>query len=217
MTTDVKPAGIEVAPGSVVQVRDEEWLVTAVTATADGQLLTVRGLSELVRDTTATFYESLDTITVVDPAQMTVVADDSPGYRRSRLWLEATLRKTALPVDDPSLVVSTQALADPLDYQHAAVRRALDPANLRPRVLLADAVGLGKTLEIGMILSELIRRGRGERLLEIERSCDMSCDNSRRSSACRGHPGPLVAMQTSAGHRPQRRQNRRSAGCDLRF
>src|SRR4051794_32644044 len=108
MTTDGKNPGIEVAPGSVVQVRDEEWLVTAVPSTADGQLLTVRGLSELVRDTTATFYESLDTITVVDPAKMTVVADDSPGYRRSRLWLEATLRKTALPVDDPSLVVSTQ-------------------------------------------------------------------------------------------------------------
>lgn len=167
MTTYVKTQGIEVAPGSVVQVRDEEWLVTAVTSTADGQLLTVRGLSELVRDTTATFYESLDTISVVDPAKMTVVADDSPGYRRSRLWLEATLRKTALPVDDPSLAVSTQALADPLEYQHAAVRRALDPANLRPRVLLADAVGLGKTLEIGMILSELVRRGRGERLLIV--------------------------------------------------
>ena len=98
---------------------------------------------------------------------MTVVADDSPGYRRSRLWLEATLRKTALPVDDPDLAVSTQMLADPLGYQHDAVRRALDPANLRPRVLLADAVGLGKTLEIGMILSELIRRGRGERILIV--------------------------------------------------
>ncbi|GIL33996.1 helicase-related protein [Phycicoccus sp. DTK01] len=158
---------VEVAPGSVVRVRDEEWLVTAVKPTTDGQLLTVHGLSELVRDTTATFYESLDRITVVDPARMTVVADDSPGYRRSRLWLEATLRKTALPVDDPDLSVSSQALADPLGYQQDAVRRALDPANLRPRVLLADAVGLGKTLEIGMILAELVRRGRGERILVV--------------------------------------------------
>lgn len=167
-TQDIQFANeLEVAPGSMVIVRDEEWLVTAVTTTADGPLLTVRGLSELVRDTTATFYASLDNIAVVDPARMTVVADDSPGYRRSRLWLEATLRKTALPVDDPSLAVSSQALADPLEYQHSAVRRALDPANLRPRILLADAVGLGKTLEIGMILSELIRRGCGERILIV--------------------------------------------------
>ena len=148
-------------------VRDEEWLVTGVQPTTDGWLLTVRGLSELVRDTTATFYESLDDIAVVDPAKTIVVADDSPSYRRSRLWLEATLRKTALPVDEPTLTVSSQILADPLDYQHAAVQRALDPANLRPRILLADAVGLGKTLEIGMILSELVRRGRGDRILIV--------------------------------------------------
>ena len=94
-----------------------------------------RGLSELVRDTTATFYESLDTITVVDPARMTVVADDSPGYRRSRLWLEATLRKTALPVDDPELAVSTQMLADPLGYQHDAVRQS---ARARPTCALGS-------------------------------------------------------------------------------
>ncbi|WP_270887105.1 helicase-related protein [Pedococcus sp. 5OH_020] len=158
---------LEVAPGSVVLVRDEEWLVTGVDSTHDGWLLTVQGLSELVRDTTATFYESLDSIEVVDPAKTRVVADDSPGYRKSKLWLEATLRKTSLPVDDPSLTVSSQILADPLAYQDDAVRRALDPDNLRPRILLADAVGLGKTLEIGMILSELVRRGRGERILIV--------------------------------------------------
>jgi SNF2 family DNA or RNA helicase len=104
---------------------------------------------------------------VLDPAEATVVADDSPHYRRSRLWLEAALRKTAVPLDGTALTVSVDMLADPLGYQQAAVRKALDQANLRTRILLADAVGLGKTLEIGMILSELIRRGRGERLLIV--------------------------------------------------
>jgi len=151
----------------VVIVRDEEWLVTGVEQTSDGRLLRCQGLSELVRDTTASFYEGLDDIEALDPAAAIVVPDESPHYRRSRLWLEATLRKTAVPLDGSALTVSVDMLADPLGYQQIAVLKALDQANLRTRILLADAVGLGKTLEIGMILAELIRRGRGERILIV--------------------------------------------------
>lgn len=158
---------LDVAPGSVVRVRDEEWLVTQVATTTDGMLLTVQGLSELVRDTTAQFSNGLDTITPVDPRSTHVVADTSSRHRLSRLWLEATLRKTPLPASSTDLAVVGGVLADPLPYQLAAARQALDPANLRPRILLADAVGLGKTLEIGMILAELARRGRGERILIV--------------------------------------------------
>ncbi|WP_255303768.1 helicase-related protein [Georgenia sp. 311] len=155
------------AAGSVVVVRDQEWLVTNVERASDGWFVHVQGLSELVRDTEATFSTALDDIQEADPRKTQVVADDSPGYRKSRLWLEATLRKTSIPLTDPRLTVAHKGLADPLPYQVAAVRQALDPDNLRPRILLADAVGLGKTIEIGMILAELVRRGRGERILVV--------------------------------------------------
>ena len=107
---------LQVAPGSVVVVRDEEWLVTGVEQSADGALITVQGLTELVRDSQAMFYEDLDEIVVLDPATTQVVADDSPRYRKSRLWLEATIRKTALPIDDDSLETIAGALVDQLDY-----------------------------------------------------------------------------------------------------
>ena len=158
---------LDIAPGAIVVVRDEQWLVSSVDHTADGELLTVRGVSELVEGTTAQFYTSIDKVTTTDPANTRVVADESSHYVKSRLWLESTLRKTSLPISESRPVMVSTALADPLSYQREAVEKALEPTRLRTRLLIADAVGLGKTLEIGMILSELIRRGRGRRILIV--------------------------------------------------
>ncbi|MGC0270584.1 helicase-related protein [Glutamicibacter soli] len=158
---------LNAAPGSVVRVRDEDWLVTSTEATSSGTLLKVHGLSDLVRDTEAAFYSDLDDIQVVDPRNARIVADITPHYRRSRLFLETTLRKTPFPSLNNELAVSTKMLSQQLGYQHSAVAKALDPQHIRPRILIADAVGLGKTLEIGMILSELVARGRGENILIV--------------------------------------------------
>lgn len=167
------------APGSVVEVRDEEWLVTGVqtvyeranhqevTPTRPVQRIEVQGLSELVRDTSAIFFDSIDTVTPVDPRQAPLINDPSSGYRDAKLWLEATLMKTATAVEDTNLTVAEGMLIDPKEYQQTPVRKILDPNNLRPRILLADAVGLGKTIEIGLILAELIKRGRADRILVV--------------------------------------------------
>ena len=165
--TNIAGTNTAYAPGLMVKVRDELWLITSVTKSVDGFLLKVRGLSDYVRDTTASFYTAIDQVEVFDPAKVEVVADHSPGFRTTRLWLETTLRQTPVPLYQEDLSVAEDMLMDPLDYQLAAVKKALSDDNLRPRVLIADAVGLGKTLEIGMILSELIRRGRGDRILVV--------------------------------------------------
>lgn len=160
---------LALVPGTVVSVRDEDWVVTSARKINNppSTLIHVRGLSELVRDTTASFYSHLDKIEALTPESARIVADPSPRYRRSRLFLETTLRKTPEPATSSRLTVSPRMLARELKYQQHAVRKALDPGNVRPRLLIADAVGLGKTLEIGMILSELVARGRGENILIV--------------------------------------------------
>jgi hypothetical protein len=152
-----------IAAGAQVVVRDEEWLVRSTQHTpADGLLVRCLGL---VRDTEAMFLTNLDRIEPMRPEDTVLVVDDSPQFRRSRLYLEAMLRKTPIPATDTGLAVADRQLLNPLEYQRRAARKAL--TGLRPRLLIADAVGLGKTLEVGLILSELIRRGRGDKILVV--------------------------------------------------
>ena len=154
------------AAAELVVVRDEEWLVRSVRTTGqDETRLEVTGVSELVRDQHAVFYDTLDRIRRVDPRSAEPVFDATPAFRRSRLWLESVLRRSPVPVSDPRIAVGHRALLDRMDFQLRPAERAL--RNLRPRILIGDAVGLGKTLEIGILLAELIRRGRGERILVV--------------------------------------------------
>ena len=156
----------EVAAGERIVVRDEEWLVRTVRSTErDGVRVEVTGVSPLVRDQDAVFFGSLDTIDRLDPREGHLVADDSAGFRSSRLWLESIRRGSPVPASETRITVGHHGLLDRMDYQLRPASQALQ--NLRPRILIGDAVGLGKTLEIGILLSELIRRGRGERILVV--------------------------------------------------
>ncbi|MFE0448561.1 SNF2-related protein [Streptomyces fungicidicus] len=155
-------------PGAQILVRDEVWLVRNATRTEhDGARIEAVGASDFVRDQEAVFFTGLDRIELLDPKLTRLVRDDSPNFRRSRLFLEAVLRKTPLPQAERGLALADSFLLDALPYQQRPAQLALSGRNLRPRLLIADVVGLGKTLEIGLTLAELIRRGRGERILVV--------------------------------------------------
>ncbi|SPE99498.1 RNA polymerase-associated protein RapA [Streptomyces sp. MA5143a] len=156
------------APGSQVVVRDEQWLVKKVADTKyDGWMVEVTGVSALVRGMDAVFYDKLDHIEPIDPDKTRLVADSSPNHRKARLYLEAVIRKTALPQTEHGLALVGNFLMDQQTHQLRPAELALSKENPQPRVLIADVVGLGKTLEIGILLAELIRRGRGERILVV--------------------------------------------------
>lgn len=152
------------APGARVLIRDEEWLVKATLPTVgDGVAVRVVGISELVRNHEALFLSDLDEIEELRPAATKLVTDNSPQYRRTRLYLESLLRRT--PPTDGRIHLGHQAAIDYAPYQMLPASLALQA--LRPRILIADAVGLGKTIEVGILLSELIKRGRGQRILVV--------------------------------------------------
>ncbi|MEU2965816.1 DEAD/DEAH box helicase [Streptomyces ardesiacus] len=161
-------AGTRFAPGMQVRARNEDWLVVEVAETEhDGTRLDVRGISALVRDQRAVFFahDDLDQVTPLRPEDTELEPDPSPECRRSRLFIDALIRKTPLPLSEQRLATVGTHLVDDLAYQREPAKAALRA--LRPRLLIADAVGLGKTLEVGLLLSELIRRGRGERILVV--------------------------------------------------
>ncbi len=153
------------APGARVLIRDAEWLVRRVDRTSTGgQALRVIGISELVRNKEAMFLSEIDqSIEVLDPADTKLVQDESSSYQATILYIESLLRQT--PPTDENLYIGHRAAMDVVPYQmDPAIQSLKQP---RHRILIADAVGLGKTLEAGILLSELIRRGRGQRILVL--------------------------------------------------
>lgn len=179
MTAVEQGAKAPLSVGQRVLVRDQEWLVTKIegyTIGYEGQeqnkewsarqsrkAVTCVGISPLVRDYQATFLDDLDTIEPVDPTKTVFVADNSPHAQDSHLFLESMLRST-VPTDN-AIHVAQGAAMDRLPYQFKPAEQAL--AQPRQRILIADAVGLGKTLEAGILMSELIRRHKGQRILVV--------------------------------------------------
>ncbi len=154
-----------IAPGARVVIRDAEWLVRKVDRTSSGgQALTVVGITELVKDKEAIFLDEIDKdIEVLDPVDTRLVPDPSSSYQKSLLYIESLLRHT--PPTDENLYIGHKAAMDMVPYQLDPAIQALEQP--RQRILIADAVGLGKTLACGILVSELIRRGRGKRILVL--------------------------------------------------
>lgn len=158
-----------------IVVRDAEWLVKHVGAVhhEGGRIFTVLtcvGVSNLVSGRTSKFIveyeerpELKQKIQILDPKETRLVQDDSVNYVRTRLFIDALLRRT--PATDAKIHIAQDAAMDVLAYQLEPAVWALE--STRPRILIADAVGIGKTLEAGVLVSELIERQRGKRILVL--------------------------------------------------
>ena len=157
--------GQPLAPGARVVIRDAEWLVRRVDITSNGgQAVSCVGLSELVREKESIFLTEIEEeIRVLRPEETKLVSDESKKYLDSLVYIESLLRQS--PPTDNRIYIGHKGAMDLVPFQlDPAIQALKEP---RQRILIADAVGLGKTIECWILLSELIQRGRGKRILVL--------------------------------------------------
>jgi len=188
----------EFAPGMRVIIRDEEWMVRKCDLNSYGfTTLQCVGISPLVKDKQVYFLSDLERIEIVDPTKTKLAADQSAHFNRARLYLESQWRQK-IPTD-AMLHIGHRAVMNVLPYQ-------LEPAKVslkRPkqRILIADAVGLGKTLEAGILMSELIVRGKGRRILVVTVKSMM---NQFQKEMWERFTIPLISLDSTAIQRIRR-------------
>lgn len=142
------------AAGSLVKARGREWVVLPQSK---GELLMVRPLGGSEDETTGILLPLENVESAVFPQP---IFSELGDYRSCRLLREAVrlgFRSGAGPFRSFARIA-----VEPRPYQLVPLLVALklDPV----RILIADDVGIGKTIEAGLIARELLDRGEANRL-----------------------------------------------------
>lgn len=150
----------QVLPGTEVSARGLRWEVAFVQAAGDQQLYRLRCLEGALRGRE---FDLLSPFETIEP-----IAKEPNPTKPGRLcdwrsYHEAFLLEQELGPN--ALLAAHPGRLRPMAYQLVPVLRALGMP--RARLLLADDVGLGKTIQAGLVLTELIARRRAHRILVV--------------------------------------------------
>jgi superfamily II DNA or RNA helicase len=144
------------APGSVIANRNRLWRVDAQA----GEVLVATPIDGGETEPQQ-FYIPLEHIR---PGRLEPPSPDIVGHPSSQDLLLRAYRLSLLHGTAPMLSLQRSRVI-PKDYQLVPVVMALEMP--RVRMLIADDVGLGKTIEAGLIITELLARHMASRLLVI--------------------------------------------------
>lgn len=146
-------------PGDLVRAREREWVVLPETRT---DLLRLRALGGTEDDATVMYLPLEPTLPV--PATFDPPDPDKPGSQQAALLLRDALRLKLRAGAGPFRSFGNLNV-EPRAYQLVPLMMALKLDTIR--LLVADDVGIGKTIEAGLIARELLDRGEIERLAVI--------------------------------------------------
>lgn len=158
------------SPGAVVRVRQRSWLVSDVVPGAsmyDSALVRLACLDDDAAGDQAEVLWSYE----VDAQVVSDIPDlVRPGFalddpRMFGAYLHAMRWHTVTSTDKRLLQAPFRAGIDLKAYQLDPLRKALELP--RVNLFIADDVGLGKTVEAGLVLQELILRQRIDRVLVV--------------------------------------------------
>ncbi|MEX2291793.1 MAG: DISARM system SNF2-like helicase DrmD [Mycobacteriales bacterium] len=166
--------------GQLVRVRGQQWVVSDVSsaAVAEDELSTTRlsgrTLATLTSVSEDDLGEELSVVWEVEPGREIIPAGALPEVPDADHWddpqtlgalLDAVRWGTVASADVTTLQAPFRAGIQIKDYQLEPVAKALR----MPRValLVADDVGLGKTVEAGLVIHEMLLRHRARRVLVV--------------------------------------------------
>jgi superfamily II DNA or RNA helicase len=142
--------------GSLVEVRGQKWLLTRAEQFDRCTLLWLEGRER---------SNAMERIRVLSPFDRPRPVSSQSLHRRKRtVVLDQALAAIQSCNPPNALWTAANARIDLLAYQLEPAMAALGGAT---RLLLADAVGLGKTIQAGLLLAELHQRGWIDRALIV--------------------------------------------------
>jgi superfamily II DNA or RNA helicase len=165
--------------GDLVQVRGQQWVVSALRPSTQpvDELAPVdlpgRTLVTLTSVSDDDLGDELTVVWEIEPGRAVLPASrlpaiatgdvDPPG--RLGAFLDAVRWGTVASADTRTLQAPFRSGITVRDYQLVPVARALEMP--RVNLLIADDVGLGKTIEAGLIVQELLLRHRARRVIVV--------------------------------------------------
>jgi superfamily II DNA or RNA helicase len=165
-------------PGELVRVRGQQWVVARTSSSRQApdelaETLPGRSLVTLTSVSDDDLGEDLTVVWEVEPGREVLPETRLPQVTESGwddpeilgAFLDAVRWGTVASADDRTLQAPFRAGITIEDYQLEPVAKAL--AMPRVNLLVADDVGLGKTIEAGLVIQEMLLRHRARRVLVV--------------------------------------------------